>query len=87
MQKNNISSKRKQLKKDIKNVKYETIINVFRYIHAKDTFEAYFTKYLSERLIKRKSESWDEEKEFISKLKNECGNLFTQRVEQMFIDI
>ncbi|CDW72810.1 cullin-4b isoform 2 [Stylonychia lemnae] len=87
MQKDNVSSKNKQLRRDIKRVKHETIINVFRYLHSKDTFEAFFTKYLSERLIKRKSESWDEEKEFISKLKNECGNLFTQRVEQMFVDI
>lgn len=74
MQKYNPSSKSKVLKKEIKSVKYEAIISVFRYLSAKDIFEAYFTKYLSERLIKRKSESWDEEKDFISKLKNECGN-------------
>eukprot|EP00347_Sterkiella_histriomuscorum_P008775 403343805 len=87
MQKENVTSSHKSLKKEISGVKHDTIISLFRYLSAKDTFEVFFTKYLCERLIKRKSESWDEEKDFIAKLKNECGNQFTGRVEQMFIDV
>lgn len=56
-QKENPFSKSKVFVKELKMIKPELIISVFRYLTAKDTFEIFFTKYLSNRLIQRKSES------------------------------
>ncbi len=86
-QKENNLSKSKSFTKELKLIKPELIISVFRYLTAKDTFEVFFVKYLSNRLIERKSESHEDEREFIAKLKHECGNLFTSRCEQMFVDV
>ena len=63
------------------------IISVFRYLNAKDIFEAHYTKFLSRRLINKKSENNQMELDFVAKLKDECGAQFTSRVEQMFVDI
>jgi hypothetical protein len=51
MQKENALSKSKALVKELKGTKPELIISLFRYLTAKDVFEQYFTKYLSNRLI------------------------------------
>lgn len=51
MQKENPNSKSRALIKEIKKIRPELIVSVFRYLSAKDTFEMYFTKYLSNRLI------------------------------------
>lgn len=60
---------------------------MFRYIHAKDVFERSYAKFLSKRLLKKKSEDMFREESFVEKLKKECGHLFTHRLELMFIDI
>jgi len=87
LQKINPSSKSTALLSEIKKFKSDLILSVFRFINAKDTFEQFFTKHLCNRLIQKRSESTDAEREFISILKYECGNLFTSRVEQMFVDM
>lgn len=63
------------------------IIVLFRYIQAKDIFEAYYKRYLAKRLLLGKSSSQDAEKTMISKLKFECGDGFTLKLEGMFRDI
>lgn len=73
MQKEHASGKYKELLVEIKKTKIELIIGLFRHLQAKDTFEAHYTKYLSKRLIHKKSESNDQEKRFVEKLKEECG--------------
>jgi hypothetical protein len=57
MQKEHHLSKNKDELAEIKMIKFDLIINVFRYIHAKDIFEAHYTKFLSKRLISKRSES------------------------------
>lgn len=44
-------------------------------------FEAFFKKDLAKRLLHGKSGSVDAEKSMISKLKQECGSGFTNKLE------
>jgi cullin 3 len=72
---------------EIKQVPFSVIINIFRLISSKDIFENFFSKYLGERLLHRKSASMEKEHELVGLLKIECGQQFFSRVEQMFKDI
>ena len=87
MQKDNMLSKNRSLMNEIKQVPFQVIINIFRLIASKDIFENFFSKYLGERLLHRKSSSIDREHELVGLLKKECGQQFFSRVEQMFKDI
>lgn len=73
MQKEDPLSKNKQLVKDIRDTPFSLIIGVFRLLSSKDIFENFFTKYLGERLLHKKSASLDRELEFVGEIKNECG--------------
>ena len=63
------------------------IIELFRYISAKDIFEAFYQKKLAKRLLLEKSRSDEAEKSVIAKLKAECGSTFTNRIHNMYKDI
>lgn len=63
------------------------ILVLFRFIHGKDVFEAFYKKDLAKRLLVNKSASVDAEKSMLSKLKQECGAAFTGKLEGMFKDI
>jgi cullin-4 len=65
----------------------EQIMVLFRRLHAKDIFEAFYQKDLSKRLLHGKSSSIDLERTFLSKLKAECGTAYTSKMEGMFKDI
>ena len=60
---------------------------LFRFIHGKDVFEAFYKKDLAKRLLIGKSASVDAEKSMLSKLKQECGGVFTLKLEGMFKDM
>ena len=62
-------------------------MNIFRFIHGKDVFEAFYKKDLAKRLLVGKSASVDSEKSMLSKLKAECGAGFTSKLEGMFKDM
>eukprot|EP01080_Neovahlkampfia_damariscottae_P011659 gene11659-4896_t len=62
-------------------------LTVFKFLEAKDVFEAFYKKDLAKRLLLGKSTSFDAEKSMISKLKTECGSQFTNKLEGMFKDI
>ena len=55
--------------KEVRNTKPELSVSLFRYFAAKDTFENYYTKFLAQRLLQRKIESWEKEEKFIALLK------------------
>ena len=63
------------------------IMVIFRFIHGKDVFEAFYKKDLAKRLLVGKSASVDSEKSMLSKLKAECGAGFTSKLEGMFRDM
>ncbi|TPX68598.1 hypothetical protein SpCBS45565_g03028 [Spizellomyces sp. 'palustris'] len=60
---------------------------LFRFIHGKDVFEAFYKKDLAKRLLLQRSTSVDAEKSMLSKLKTECGPNFTSKLEGMFKDV
>eukprot|EP00058_Branchiostoma_floridae_P007859 XP_002593347.1 hypothetical protein BRAFLDRAFT_277112 [Branchiostoma floridae] len=65
----------------------DKIMVLFRFIHGKDVFEAFYKKDLAKRLLVGKSASVDAEKSMLSKLKQECGGAFTSKLEGMFKDM
>jgi len=86
-----IDSKLKSGNKESSEDELERILNkilvLFRFIHGKDVFEAFYKKDLAKRLLVNKSASVDAEKSMLSKLKQECGAAFTSKLEGMFKDI
>jgi hypothetical protein len=72
---------------EAKEASFESIISIFRYLKSKDIFETFYTKYLAERLLHRKSESQEKEQAFVQLIKVECGHSFFTRVEQMYKDM
>lgn len=54
---------------------------------SKDVFEEFYARGLCRRLLLKKSASLDAERSMIAKLKNECGELFTTKVEGMLKDL
>ncbi|KAK1083439.1 hypothetical protein LTR33_003267 [Friedmanniomyces endolithicus] len=65
----------------------EKSILVLRYLSDKDIFETYYKKHLCKRLLLKKSQSVEVEKQMISRMKIELGNSFTLKLEAMFKDM
>jgi len=65
----------------------EKVVVLFRFLSAKDVFEAFYKKDLAKRLLLGRSASTDLERSMITKLKTECGSRFTNRLEGMFKDM
>uniref|UniRef100_A0A1I7XUR6 Cullin-4 n=1 Tax=Heterorhabditis bacteriophora TaxID=37862 RepID=A0A1I7XUR6_HETBA len=65
----------------------DKVITLFRFIQGKDVFEAFYKKDLAKRLLLGRSASVDAEKAMLSKLRQECGAGFTQKLEGMFKDM
>ncbi|KAG4304576.1 hypothetical protein PORY_001969 [Pneumocystis oryctolagi] len=65
----------------------DKILELFRFIQGKDTFEAFYKRDLAKRLLLNKSASIDAENTMLMKLKAECGSGFTQKLEGMFKDM
>ncbi|CAE7249355.1 CUL4 [Symbiodinium sp. CCMP2592] len=65
----------------------ERAIQIFRYIAAKDTFEAFYKKDLARRLLLQRSASREAELSAASLLREECGNAYTAGIEGMFQDL
>ena len=65
----------------------DKIMILFRFIHGKDVFEAFYKKDWAKRLLVGKSASVDAEKSMLSKLKHECGAAFASKLEGMFKDM
>ena len=65
----------------------EQILELFRYVKSKDVFEEFYARGLSRRLLLKKAASLDAERNMIAKLKTECGDQFTQKVEGMLKDL
>ena len=63
------------------------MIQIFRYVKAKDVFEEFYARGLCRRLLFKKAASFEAEKSMISKLKTECGDQFTAKVEGMIKDL
>ncbi|KAI9671316.1 MAG: hypothetical protein M1831_004225 [Alyxoria varia] len=69
------------------NKQLDQVLDLFRFIHGKAVFEAFYKNDLARRLLMGRSASNDAEKSMLERLKNECGHAFTQNLEQMFRDV
>ena len=63
------------------------IVSLFTYITEKDVFSDIYRNLLSKRLLSGKSSSNDAERSMISKLKLQCGAIFTTKIEGMINDL
>ncbi|XP_050039779.1 cullin-3-like [Dermacentor andersoni] len=62
-------------------------IAIFRFLQEKDLFDRYYKQHLAKRLLLNKSISMDAERSMVAKLANECGCMFTSKMEAMFKDM
>jgi len=86
-----VDSKLRQASFDSEEFSFDQLLDkimvLFRFIHGKDIFEAFFQRDLAKRLLGGKSASVDSEKLMLLKLKQECGGAFTSKLEAMFKDV
>lgn len=60
---------------------------LFRYLHRKEAFDSFYKRTLAQRLLFNNSKDLSLEKQFISKLREECGGGFVSRMESMIKDV
>ncbi|KAI4258555.1 MAG: hypothetical protein LQ352_001190 [Teloschistes flavicans] len=65
----------------------DQVLELFRFVHGKAVFEAFYKRDLARRLLLNRSASADAEKSMLTRLKSECGAGFTHNLEQMFKDM
>ncbi|KAL4891287.1 Cullin family-domain-containing protein [Aspergillus ambiguus] len=69
------------------NRQLDQVLDLFRFVHGKAVFEAFYKNDLARRLLMGRSASDDAEKSMLSRLKTECGSSFTHNLESMFKDM
>lgn len=62
-------------------------LDLFRFVHGKAVFEAFYKKDLARRLLMGRTQSFDAERSMLTRLRNECGANFTHNLESMFKDM
>jgi cullin-4 len=65
----------------------DQVLDLFRFVHGKAVFEAFYKKDLARRLLMGRSASADAERSMLARLETECGSSFTHNLIQMFKDI
>lgn len=65
----------------------EGVMTLFRYLHDKDAFQRYFQQHVMKRLLYSRAASSEAERSFISKMKIDCGFMYTAKLEVMFNDM
>ena len=75
--------------KELKQINHHlsNALDLFRFVHGKAVFEAFYRKDLARRLLLARSASFDAERSMLTRLKNECGQAFTHNLESMFKDM
>ncbi|KAM5430335.1 hypothetical protein McanCB56680_002995 [Microsporum canis] len=69
------------------NKQLDQVLDLFRFVHGKAVFEAFYKNDLARRLLMGRSASDEAEKSMLSRLKSECGSNFTHNLETMFKDM
>lgn len=62
-------------------------LDLFRFVHGKAVFEAFYKKDLARRLLMGRSNSDEAERSMLNRLRTECGANFTRNLENMFKDM
>ena len=60
---------------------------LFRYLHRKEAFDAFYKRTLAQRLLFHNAKDLSLERQFIGKLREECGGGFVSRMESMLKDV
>ncbi|KAK9462049.1 Cullin family-domain-containing protein [Lipomyces oligophaga] len=76
----------KKMEDSVLEVRMSEVLVLFRFIHGKDVFEAFYKRDLAKRLLLNRSASDDAERSMLTRLKTECGTEFTKKLEGMFQD-
>lgn len=67
--------------------KLDGVMTLFRYLHDKDAFQRYYQQHVTKRLLYARAASSEAERSFISKMKVDCGYMYTSKMEIMFNDM
>ncbi|XP_019857070.1 PREDICTED: cullin-2-like isoform X2 [Amphimedon queenslandica] len=67
--------------------KLDDTITVFNFIEDKDTFQKFYSRMLSRRLVYGFYVSMEAEENMVQKLKHVCGYEYTARLQRMLMDI
>eukprot|EP00177_Eucheuma_denticulatum_P000766 GFKZ01001381.1.p1 GENE.GFKZ01001381.1~~GFKZ01001381.1.p1 ORF type:complete len:852 (+),score=133.99 GFKZ01001381.1:654-3209(+) len=78
---------RKDMNEEEVEAKLDAVMTLFRFLNERDVFERYYKQHLTKRLLHARTASSDAERSFISKMKTECGYLYTSKMEVMFNDM
>ncbi|KAM4106885.1 hypothetical protein ACB094_04G099600 [Castanea mollissima] len=65
----------------------EKVVKLLAFIYDKDLFAEFYRKKLARRLLFDRGANEDHEKSILSKMKQQCGGLFTSKMEGMVTDI
>lgn len=68
------------------NRQLDQVLELFRFVHGKAVFEAFYKNDLARRLLMGRTVNDEAEKSMLSKLRSECGSQFTHNLETMFKD-
>jgi cullin 4 len=60
---------------------------LFRYLHRKEAFDSFYKRTLAQRLLFNGIKDFSIERQFITKLREECGGGFVSRMESMLKDV
>ena len=74
-------------REDSLNASLDRVLVLFRYLHAKDVFEAFYKRDLARRLLTGRHAAMDVERGMLRRMQAECGSGFTSRMEGMFRDV
>ncbi|CAI9099712.1 OLC1v1036572C1 [Oldenlandia corymbosa var. corymbosa] len=66
---------------------FENIVKFLAYVRDKDLFAEFYRKKLARRLVCDRSASYEHERSFLTKLKQQCGRHFTSKMEVMVSDL
>lgn len=67
--------------------KLDGVMTLFRYLNNKDAFQRYYQIHVTKRLLYARAASSEAERSFVSKMKIDCGYMYTTKMEVMFNDM
>jgi cullin 3 len=67
--------------------RFDDALLVFKYLRSKDVFEAYYRFHLGRRVLSSSSFDMEIERDFMNRLRQECGQSYVAKIEAMLNDV